>query len=207
MKTIVFDLNGVIFKDKSVSVLNKLELNKDEYKELSKFFDNFKLLDLGLMTLEEKLEKSNIKDYLKNKYKDFLLHYYIEKEVDIDLINLINELKSRGYYVYILSDNNHEAINYYKTQECFKNIDGFVASCDYNTLKRDGKLFEIFLDKYNLNPKDCYFIDDLDYNIEIAKKYGFKTFKYNKASTVGDLINDMKKYDILNDDKTKVLEK
>mgnify|MGYP003571500329 CR=1 FL=1 len=199
MDNVVFDLGGVILKDRSVTVLNKLTLTKNEYQELSKFFDDFKSLDVGCINLEEKFYKCNFSKDIEDKYKDFLLNYYSKREIDLNLINLIDRLKREGHHVYILSDNNYEAIRYYKNLDYFKNIDGWVASCEYGTVKRDGKLFQIFLDKYKLNSNDCYFIDDRRENIEIAKEYGFKTFKYE--DNYNKLINELKKNKILSEKK------
>ena len=62
----------------------------------------------------------------------------------------------------------------------FKNIDGWIVSCDYSTVKKEGKLFAILLNKYNLNASKCLFIDNNNNNIAIANNYGIKGFLYNK---------------------------
>ncbi|MBR3661108.1 MAG: HAD-IA family hydrolase [Bacilli bacterium] len=197
MYNIIFDLGGVILKDKSINVLSQLNLTDDEYQELSKFFDNFKPLDLGKMTLEEKFYNCNINKNIEEKYKDFLINYYKKREIDFELIKLIDKLKRLGHHIYILSDNNLEAINYYKKLDHFKDIDGFIASYEYGTLKRDGKLFQIFLDKYHLEAENCYFIDDRDINIKVAEEYGFKTFKYD--FNIDELKEDLRKNNILSE--------
>ena len=180
MDTIIFDLGGVLLKDKPVSILDNISISKNDYQELTKFFDNWQALDLGITTLKDKLTECNYSKRILDKYKDILLNYYTKREIDNNLIKLINELKKNNYKVYILSDNNKEAYLYYKNHVLFKNIDGWIVSCDYNTVKKDGKLFAILLNKYNLNASKCLFIDDNNNNIAIANNYGIKGFLYNK---------------------------
>ena len=108
----------------------------------------------------------------------------------------VKRLKKNNYNVYILSDNNREVYNYYRNSELFKDIDGWVLSCDYGTIKRDGKLFDIILDKFSLNPSECYFIDDNEINVNEAKKHKIEAFIYNynegndKLYVVVDLVEE-----------------
>lgn len=122
-------------------------------------------------------------------YKDKLINYYKYREIDKELLELISKLKLNNYNVYILSDNNKEAIEYYESNNLFDNIYGYIISYEYNKLKRDGILFDILLNKYNLNPNECYFIDDLEININEAKKHGIKGYLYN--NDINDLYDDM----------------
>lgn len=175
MKSIIFDLGGVILEGKASSVLDKLNLNNEEYNLLLEFFNDWKNLDIDKETIEDKFNSYNFPLEIINKYKDKLLKYYELRNINIELINLIKELKN-NYKIYILSDNNKDASIYYK--ELFKGLDGYVFSYEYKTLKKDGKLFDIILNKYNLNPKDCYFIDDNIENIEVAKEKGINAHQY-----------------------------
>lgn len=175
MKNIIFDLGGVILEGKASSILDKFNLNNEEYNLLLEFFNDWKNLDIDEETIEDKFNSYNFPLEIINKYKDKLLKYYELRNINIELINLIKELKN-NYKIYILSDNNKEASIYYK--ELFKGLDGYVFSYEYKTLKKDGKLFDILLDKYNLNPKDCYFIDDNIENIEVAKEKGINAHQY-----------------------------
>ena len=173
---IIFDLNGVIIKGKANDVLDKLNLTKEEYNELVKFFDNWNTLDIDEETTEEKFDSYNFSNDIVTKYKDRLLKYYELRDYNMNLINLIKDLKKNNNKVYVLSDNNKDASNYYKN--ILKDIDGYVFSYEYKTVKQDGKLFDIFLDKYNLDPKTCYFIDNTKENIEVANSKGINGILY-----------------------------
>ncbi len=174
MKNIIFDLGGVILKGASFSVLDGIDIDSGIYTELRKFFDNWDDLDLGEKSL---LEKYNGFNFSTDLYKDRLVNYFLYRDLNVELLDKMNVLRNNGYKVYVLSDNNVDASRYYKDN--FKDVDGWVVSCDYHTLKRDGLLFDILLDKYNLDPFECYFIDDRKVNVEEALKHNIKGFVFN----------------------------
>ena len=174
MKNIIFDLNNVITIGKAVSTLDKLNLTEEEYNELVKFFDDWYKLDTDFQTIEEKFNSYNFNEELVNKYKDKLLKYYELRDLNTELLDIIKELRKNNK-VYILSDNNKEASLYYKN---LLDLDGYVFSYEYKTVKREGKLFDIIIEKYNLNPKECYFIDDSIDNINVAISKGINAHQY-----------------------------
>lgn len=187
MKNIIFDLGGVILKGASFSVLDGIDIDSGIYTELRKFFDNWDDLDLGEKTL---LEKYNELNFSSDLYKDRLVNYFLYREFNTDLINLLSELKSKKYNIYVLSDNNVDAYDFYRNNKLFKDVDGWIVSCDYHSLKRDGLLFDILLDKYNLDPSECYFIDDRIVNVNEARKHNIKGFVFD--NDVDLLYEDMR---------------
>ena len=89
-------------------------------------------------------------------------------------------------------DNNKECFKYYKRNKLFKNIDGWILSCDYNTLKKYRILFDILINKFSLNPYECYFIDDKMSNIVEAAKHGIKGYIFSEKNDISQLYNDMR---------------
>ena len=47
------------------------------------------------------------------------------------------------------------------------------------------------LEKYNLKPNECFFIDDNTVNVEVAKRYGIKGFVYNENDNITKLYECM----------------
>lgn len=172
--------------------MQNININENNYNELKKFFNNWENLDLGKETLKDKFIKCNFSSDIEKKYKDFLIHYYKYRIINIEVIDIINKLKKNNYNVYILSDNNKECYEYYKRNELFENIDGWVLSCEYNTLKKDGILFNILINKFSLSARECYFIDDKMNNIVEAEKYGIKGYVFNEKDDINQLYNDMR---------------
>ena len=55
----------------------------------------------------------------------------------------------------------------------------FGLAMAYLCRKKDGVLFDILIDKFNLNPSECYFIDDMKVNIDEAFKRNIKGFVFD----------------------------
>ena len=119
---------------------------------------------------------------------------YIQEHSDLDIKNnlqrllskvelnsqLISLLKSRqqDFKFYILSDcPQDKAAFILKALPAIKFQDIFL-SYRYKTTKRRGGLFDVFLEKTQLQPSDCLFIDDSRKNIQIAKQKGFQAFNF-----------------------------
>ena len=196
MKNIIFDLGGVLLRGEPSSILEKLDLSENDYQELIKFFQDWEKIDLGEETLEHKFFTCHYHKKIENKYKEVLINYYELRDINQDLIEIIKVLKKNHNNVYILSDNNKETYEYYKKHPDFKQIDGWVISCNYHSMKKDEKLFEYLLKEYQLNAKECYFIDNNKDNIKIAKKYGIQGYVFNEKEDLSHLKKDMKEHNI-----------
>ena len=194
MKNIIFDIGGVIFLEKSNSVLNKFNIKEEDIKELSIFFENTEKLDKGLQTVEERFESCNFRKELVDNYKNIIINCYKFKEVNNELLDIIKKLKDK-YNFYILSDNGKNFENYIKKKSFYNHFSGSVFSCDYSTMKKEGKLFEILITKYNLDPKESLFIDDIEINIEKAKEYGLNTYRFKCNEDLIKYLKDNKLLD------------
>ena len=191
IKNIVFDMGSVILKGTPKDVLKDIDIEPDIYNQLVNYFNKIGICDYGNITLEDVFKDCNYSSDIINKFKDRLVNYFKYRTINNDLISLINKLKDNNYKVFILSDNSKEAYNYYKDNQNFKNIDGWIVSAFYGCLKKEEKLFDIFLKEYNLNSSECYFIDDNVQNINVAKKKGFNTFLFNENDDINCLYFDM----------------
>jgi len=73
-----------------------------------------------------------------------------------------------------------------------KILDGFVLSCDIKVIKPDRKMFEEILSKYELDPANCVFLDDLADNTKMAESLGIKAYQVKQRS---DLVDILKKFE------------
>lgn len=96
------------------------------------------------------------------------------------------------YNIYLLSNNNKETANYLRKLPFYQDISGEVFSCDYNIVRPNPDIYNILLNKYNLIPEECLFIDDNQNNINIAKELGFitKQFIPDNHNSIYDLISE-----------------
>ena len=195
IKNIVFDVGNVIWTGNSKSIANYIKIdNEEDIAKVSTFFEGFRMMDLDEETVEEHYEKWKYNNKINNdKYKDQLVNYYKNREFNSGIINLINKLKENNYKVYVLSNNNKSAINYLKKCEEVKNIDGWVVSYEYKLVKPDEEFFKVLFNKFNLNPEECFFVDDKEKNINAGKKLGMNGHVLDYENNgVNKLIDDLK---------------
>ncbi len=195
IKNIVFDVGNVIWKGNSKSIANYIKIdNEEDIEKVSTFFEGFRMMDLDEETVEEHYEKWKYNNKINNdKYKDQLVNYYKNREFNSGIINLINKLKENNYKVYVLSNNNKSAINYLKKCEEVKNIDGWVVSYEYKLVKPDEEFFKVLFNKFNLNPEECFFVDDKEKNINAGNKLGMNGHVLDYENNgVNKLIDDLK---------------
>ena len=55
--------------------------------------------------------------------------------------------------------------------------------------KPDAEIFEAVIQENNLNPKTTLFVDDMEMNIEAAKKLDFQIFHFGTEGRWDELIN------------------
>lgn len=180
IKNIIFDLGNVILKGKPSIILENLNLDDEVYNDIKeKFFNDWSKLDLGLISLDDYFYQCNFKSIISNEIKERLINYYKYRSFNDDVLNILHDLKNKKYNIYLLSNNNKETANYLRKLDFYQDISGDVYSCDYNIIKPNIEIYNILLNKFNLIPQECLFIDDDQDNIETATKLGFKAIKYN----------------------------
>ena len=87
----------------------------------------------------------------------------------------LEDLKQRGYRIYILSNYSEDHFRYVsKTFSFFGLEDGKVISFEEKILKPDAAIYETLLKRYGLKAEECVFLDDMPENIEGAIRAGMK---------------------------------
>ncbi len=102
-----------------------------------------------------------------------------------DSIDLLKELKSKGYGIYGLTNWSSEKIGVaFSRYDFFSLFDGIVVSGDEKVAKPDPKIFRILLDRYGLKAGECVFIDDNQPNVDAAESLGFNAIRFDNVTDV-----------------------
>lgn len=111
------------------------------------------------------------------------------------LKQLYKERKSnkRRHKLFVLSNMDNEMMKFLQQQypEIFSLFDGIVYSAQIESLKPDKKIYKELLNRYNLNPKETYFIDDQEENIEGAKAVGINSILYKNPSKLAQKLEKL----------------
>ena len=94
-------------------------------------------------------------------------------------VDLLMELKSRGFPVYAITNMSTEGFNSTKADYPFLRLfDGVVISGSIGMSKPDPKIFLHLLNQFNLNPSETFFIDDKASNVQGAIAAGIQAVQY-----------------------------
>jgi HAD superfamily hydrolase (TIGR01509 family) len=185
LKNIVFDLGGVVVAH-----------NEEGFREkLGKFFDfvfgpDMKCVpsfwcdyDLGLLTIDETAaEVAKFRDCDAATAKAHMLQAISLQEEVEPTVELIKELKAKGYKLYVLSNMSKEYIEYLRKLPVFEYFDYQAVSCEQHLGKPDHKFYEYLLSHCNLVPSETIFIDDRKDNVEVAAELGIVPFHFDRRN-------------------------
>lgn len=170
-RNIIFDLGGVMFEwapEKLVRERN-LPLGFSDIVTSPLWLAH----DGGFVSREEVIEKSSFSEKERTKLQEFLgsLHRYLRPIPEMHA--LLQEVRDKGYKVYILSNMPQEMQRELSgIHDFMKKVDGAVYSYQVKCIKPMEKIYQHLLSTYQLEPKECLFIDDLEMNVLAAKAQG-----------------------------------
>lgn len=186
IKNIIFDLGNVIINidpEKSATEMKKLGFRNFEksYSLLNQTY-LFDSLEKGLIKPEQfhqeinsQLKEEKSSDEINKAWGAMLLDFPEAR------IELLQKLKKK-YRLFLLSNTNE--IHFHQYNKALINQFGFGLSSlfekayyshELGMRKPDVKIFEFVLDDAKIEPSVTLFIDDLDKNIDVAKRMGINT--------------------------------
>ena len=180
IKNVIFDIGNVILTF-SRDFLLKHFYNGKDYDTLKEYlFKDWEMLDEDKISLSEYYEKvkNSLSPELYSYAKSVLDNWEYYMSYNVGIIDLIRELKSKGYKLYILSNMTRHFIERDYKFPILKEFDGIVYSAPIGLVKPDPKIYEYVLNKYSLKAEQCIFIDDMKTNLAAAARFGIKTYHY-----------------------------
>lgn len=192
---ILLDMGNVLLEWNKDKILQGISDTKKDYLILDKtIFQSglWERLDLGTMTREELVLKvvSMIGKTYQQKVEEVIWNWPNYIEIFTEVFPILSEVKKKGHRIFVLS--NTSKVFYDLLEEQLSPIkellDGFVLSCDIKAIKPDLAMFEEILDKYQLDPTNCVFLDDIEDNTIAAEKLRIKSYQVKKRSDVVDIL-------------------
>ena len=182
-KTIIFDFGGVLIDWNPRHLYEKMFQDKNE---MEWFLKNVCTDEWNLMH-DKGAKFSESIPVLQAQYPQYskeIESYYtrwpemVAGKID-GSVDILQELQAKGYTVYGLTNWSRETFNIvYDEYEFFRKLDGIVVSADEKLLKPDPELFKVLINRYDLQPESCIFIDDNLRNYEAAKAMGFISIRF-----------------------------
>jgi len=192
---IILDMGNVLLEWNKDKILQGISDTKKDYLILDKsIFQSglWERLDLGTMTREELVLKvvSMIGRTYQKKVEEVIWNWPSYIEIFTEVFPVLSEAKKKGHRIFVLS--NTSKVFYDLLEEQLSPIkellDGFILSCDIKAIKSDLAMFKEILDKYQLDPRNCVFLGDIEDNTIAAQKLGIKAYQIKKRSDVVDIL-------------------
>lgn len=110
------------------------------------------------------------------------------------MTELLKELKERGCGLYGLTNWSYKVYAVLERVPIFRLLDGEVISSEEHLIKPDLRIYQCLIDRYQLNPSDCIFVDDKQTNVDAAKAVGMNALLFTGSE---QLRNDLLQMGVL----------
>ncbi len=187
IKNIVFDMGKVLVDYVADAVCRHYMTDEKEIREVctSVFVSpEWVFLDMGVMEEEEALQRMKARletPHAKEMAELCFRHWHEYNMWAMEgMEELIKNLHSRGYGIYLCSNASVRLLTCYKQLipgiECF---DGVLFSAEEGCMKPQKEIYERLFARFGLKAEECYFIDDQPLNIRGAESCGMKGGVYD----------------------------
>ena len=177
IKNIVFDMGQVlirfdtdVFMDRiGVAPEDKPLLRREVFQSVE-----WSRMDRGSLTDEEAaaIIRARVPERLGEAvYK--LVTFWDRPILEIPgMYELVEELKTNGYKIYLLSNASLRQHEYWPRIPCSRFFDGTLISSDVKLVKPQPEIFLLLCMKFGLRAEECFFVDDATLNCEAAHLVG-----------------------------------
>ena len=181
IKNIIFDLGNVLLSWKPGEFFEKSGYDNETINLIMNSVfksSEWQRLDNGDLTTAEAIDQIAVRSSLKKEYISSLFN--LRTKIIYPLtgnIKVLPELKKRGFKLYFLSNFPLDFFEEVKKEyEFFRYFDGGIISAEVNHSKPDIMIYKILLDKYSLQPEECFYIDDMEINVRAARAAGIESY-------------------------------
>lgn len=186
IRNIVFDMGGVLINFDPQLFMDRVGLTDPADRELIRrevyISLEWAMMDSGRLTDAEAAERmcKRLPERLHDKVR-LLVTDWDRPIVEIEgMYDLIDELKSNGYRIYLLSNASVHQHDYWSRISCSKFFDGTFVSCDYKMVKPELRIYSTMCDTFGIEAGESVFIDDVPINAEGAERSGLSAIVFHR---------------------------
>lgn len=176
IKNIIFDMGGVLIDYNPEKALYSLFDKNTADILLREIFRNqiWNDKDRGIIFPEQIMEqkKNAIPTEVFDKTSEMVHNFYPYMPPFEKMYDFIKQLKENGYGIYLLSNASSDFHERRSGIPALSLFDGVLISADYKLLKPEKEIYMALYEKFSLIPEECYFIDDVQKNIDGSKATG-----------------------------------
>ena len=199
IKNVIFDLGDVLINNSPLEYIRTLGFSEEKTQELYQALSTDSLWhekDIGVY--ESYVECIPIfqehHPHLKMEIAKFFQDSWMEKVFTPIKENMVLYEKARalGYNIFWLTNYSMDGFAHLEEHFDFiRNAKGRIVSSHVRCCKPDLKIYEMLLEKYQLNASECLFFDDNNYNVLAAKELGINAVQFTNVEEALKILNSV----------------
>ena len=180
IRNIVFDMGQVIVKFDPKYFIDREGVTDPEDRKLiiNELFLSVEWAQMDAGTLTEATAEPSIlqrfPERLHETVRHLLYNWAYPRELIPGMEDVVKQLKEAGYGIYLLSNASAAQHDYWLRIPVSRYFDGKLISCDVTTVKPCPRIYELFTEKFGLDPEECLFVDDATANVAAAIACGWQ---------------------------------
>lgn len=191
-KAIGFDYGGVIAgipgPEFNKRVTKLLGVDSKTFQDV--YFEFNHLMNNGVLSWQDFWKKVTEELGVHDKYNDLIK--FIEElprhEINDQIVGLIDKLRTNGYKIGLLSNNDIATANKFRETGFIDHFDAVVVSAEIGYSKPHHKAFEAFIKQLGVAADELIYIDDTEKSLVTAKEIGYHPVLFtNYDSLLHDL--------------------
>lgn len=177
IRNILFDMGNVLLRFDRQVFLDRLDVSEeDKQLLLQEVFLSREWVKMDWGTLREETAEpimcARLPGHLQEAVHQ-LVSCWDQPILPMEgMAQLVEELKTAGYGIYLLSNASVRQRTYWPRVPGSELFDGTLISAEEGVIKPQPEIYRLCLKRFGLNAEECFFIDDLQANIEGAKACG-----------------------------------
>jgi 2-haloacid dehalogenase len=189
INTIIFDLGNVLVSWNPANLYRKIFSDKEE---MDYFLQHICSMDWHTLQDGGRSPKEGTNALLQQfpEWEEPIRAFYDRWKEMFDgpiegSVQLLKELKEKGYRLYALSNWNRELFD--QTVDDFPFLhwfDGKIISSDESMKKPDDNIYHLLFSRFALDPQQAVFIDDNKANVDTGNRLGLKSILFTSPEAL-----------------------
>lgn len=174
-KNIIFDFGNVIGRFNGRYILQHFCSSEEDYQILAdSIFSRWPDLDKGTLDYELNIETvaSEVPARLEENVRTFFRDWPLYVDLLPQTADFIRELRRTDAKIYLLSNASTYFAEWFSDRDPIKDFDGIVFSAPLKMAKPEPEIYQYLFNRFDLRPEACFFIDDLEENIQTGRSLG-----------------------------------
>jgi 2-haloacid dehalogenase len=189
IETIIFDLGNVLVSWDPANLYRKIFTDS---QEMDYFLANIGTMEWHTLQDGGRSPQEGTEDLVQQhpQHEEAIRAFYTRWNEMFNgpiegSVQVLKELKEKGYPVYALSNWNREL--YDQTVDDFPFLDWFdgrIISSDEGMKKPDEAIFQLLFERFGIHPATAIFIDDNKANTETAERLGLRSILFTSPEAL-----------------------